>query len=259
MVVLKNDGTRFAGQGGTDDHAWEYTTSKGWKIVDKLAFGVEALLYLVNGTLLVNHKEAGSIGYRYQDTTTGRIYTGAETYSSPKMVMTEYTCRDGVCCGQGLKQNGWGIQCLFLATQKRVLLEAGISRFVRFNKVGDQIAIATAKFQENKAVVHWLTLSELEALPAFTNPTPVKSVSFPHNGPSNRSNDNNGDDDKEQTSESDQVHKGSRPQRVHSNKPQPGQNPPGGRHGGRPSRQRPGRVQGHRRAQTSKPNNGGAK
>jgi hypothetical protein len=174
-VRLSPDGTKFAGQGHMDGHAWQYFNG-AWSVVDPLAFGVSPCLYQTDNTLIVSHGGAvGSQGYRYQDYVTGQIYTGDQTYASPSMQLWEYTCRGDVCCGQGQAD----LQCLFLTTQKRVILEPGDNRFVRFNAKGDLFAISAAKFAENKAVMFWITRAELEALPAYTMPSAVKSSPTP--------------------------------------------------------------------------------
>jgi hypothetical protein len=175
-VRLSPDGTKFAGQGHMDGHAWQYMNG-AWGIADPLAFGVSPCFYKTDNSLIVSHgKGVGSQGYRYQDYVTGQIFTGDQTYASAAMQLWEYTCRGDVCCGQG----GTGLQCLFLTTKKRVILEPGDNRFVRFNAKGDLFAISSAKLPENKSVMFWITRAELEALPAYvTPPSPVKSSPTP--------------------------------------------------------------------------------
>jgi hypothetical protein len=158
---------RFAGQGARDNAAWEWAGA--WHVADPVAFGVNPALYLSSGALLVSHGGAvGSQGYRYEDET-GRVWTGDETYADPGRHVWEYTTRGGITIGQGGDEEG--AHALF--NGRRVLLEPGICRFIRFKRDGDRLAVAIAKFAERKTVLLWLTVAELEALPDYTLPGPA--------------------------------------------------------------------------------------
>jgi uncharacterized coiled-coil protein SlyX len=165
---LNAAGTAFAGQGHSDGHAWEFKNGV-WSIVDQLALGVSPVIYDGLDTLRVSHGEVGSQGFRYVDQTTGRIFTGDETYADLTNKLWESTTLGDVQCGQGGDEEG--LQCIVRG--KRVLVEPGVNRFVRFNRQGDNLAICSAKLAEGKAVGHRLTVAELFAKPTYEVPGTV--------------------------------------------------------------------------------------
>lgn len=166
-VRLRADGGAFVGQGATDGQAWEFIGG-AWRSADSLAFGVSPVIYDRGGNLVVSHGgSVGSQGFRFVDEN-GRIWTGDETYADPARHLWEWTARPAARCGQGGDEEG--LQCV-LASGRRVRVEPGINRFVRFNQVGDQLAFCTAKFTERQAVAIWMSVAELNALPTYHIPS----------------------------------------------------------------------------------------
>ena len=173
---LNKDGSKFAGQGHHDGVAWEYAHGSGYRNAG-VAFGVNPTIYDASDNLaLAVHAQTGSQGWRYLSDD-GTLVSGDSTYADPARGLWEYTVRRTSLgefrCGQGGDEEG--LQCLI--NGRRVMVERGDARFVRFNTEGDNIVLAFSSFAGRKAVIIWTTAAALNALPTFTppvEPTPVE-------------------------------------------------------------------------------------
>ena len=168
---------RFAGVGHRDDRAYEWTgiwSSPG------MAFGVNSVIYDSAGKLRVAWATGptGSQGWRYR-ADDGRLVTGDESYADPARHLWEYTIRGDIRCGQGGDEEG--LQCLVRG--RRVLVEPGVIRFIRFRREGDRLALAWIRQDTRAAAALWLSVAELEAYPTYTvpgtNPPPPPPPSPP--------------------------------------------------------------------------------
>jgi hypothetical protein len=191
--ILFLDGTRFqgricmAGQGHSSGFAWLYADGK-WRHLVQTAlnthetFGVNPcrfdggklyiatsgysydVLDLATGEVESHMAQIGTQGIRYVEN--GVPVSGDATYTAPGAQLHEYTVRGDVTAGQGHESG--------LLVNGRVL-EPGLCYFVRFERSGDALAIATVKLQDRQAVLHWLTVAEIASLPNLgtTEPDPV--------------------------------------------------------------------------------------
>ena len=155
---------RFAGVGHHDDRAWLFEGGR-WQAFGP-AHGVNAVIFDISDQLRVATSAVGSQGYRFVDDA-GRIWTGDETYADVRNHLWEWTRHGNVQCGQGGDEEG--LQCLVAG--RRVLVEPGTVRFVRFRRQGPQLALAWTAPLKNTATVLWLSDAELAALPTYTIPS----------------------------------------------------------------------------------------
>lgn len=167
-LTLPCDGSgRIAAVGGRDDRAWEWV---GGQWHDRgSAFGVNAVIYDAKKQLRVVWEAGtptGSQGWRYVDDA-GDLVTGDASYADVERHLWERTCRGNICCGQGGDEEG--LQCL--VSGRRVLVRAGVVRFVRFERAGAAIALAWIQQDEASAGIATFTEASLNALPTYTLPT----------------------------------------------------------------------------------------
>lgn len=165
-------GFGVCGVGGGSDTALLWRD--GWT-AHGLAHGVSACIFDNDGVLHVATPAQGSQGYRYcaED---GSLVTGDDTYNSatPFAVvhgvtdLWEWTQRADLTIGQNSKD-----ECIIVGPAGRRVLEGGQCRFIRFNRVGDSLAVAMWKPLENCAVLHWLTSADISTLP-LESTTPVE-------------------------------------------------------------------------------------
>lgn len=164
FLRLAPDGKRCAGQEPRDgfDGAWEWDGNK-WAVVDPVACGTSPVIYDRTGQLVVSHcGPVGVQGYRFVDQN-GRLWTGDETYASPAYRLFEWTRQGNIVVGQGPDGNAIALN---LETGLRVILERGDNtRWIRFNRAGDQLAITIVHQSELRTVMLWLTVAELVNFP----------------------------------------------------------------------------------------------
>ena len=175
----------MAGQGHQSGQCWLYGP-RGWKPlgptfgVSPCAFG-GGWLYFVssqNGYTVLHiatgerHEvpaSLGSQGIRYIEN--GQPVSGDATYRDGELF--EYTRHGEVVVGQG-HEGG--------ALINGRLLEPGDCRFIRFEREGDQLAVAIVKQAERRAVLHWLTVADIPLLPmpdVDPPPPPEKKMRLP--------------------------------------------------------------------------------
>jgi hypothetical protein len=165
-VRLAADGRRFAGVGGTDDHVYEW--DGGWH--DRgMGFGVNATIYDARDVLRIvwgAGTPTGSQGWRYLNDV-GNLVTGDDSYNC-RNGLYECTVHGDIVCGQGNDEEG--LHCLIRG--RRVLVEPGIVRFIRFRRSGDRLALAWVRQDTRSAGLLWLSVDELDALSTYTLPAP---------------------------------------------------------------------------------------
>ena len=175
---------RFAGQShGLTGHSWEWSVADGW-VLGGEAFGVSGAIYDRDGVLHLATPDSGigSQGWRYVEDGTGRLVTGDETYADPARRLWEWTRHGEITVGQGPDSRPGAADggCLALWDDGyRVRVQAGDARFVRFNRVDDQIAISMALLKEGRHVIWRGTVDELRALPVDASPAPVDPTPMP--------------------------------------------------------------------------------
>jgi hypothetical protein len=162
-VRIAPDGIQLAGQGHVDSQAWHWTGSE-W-IAKGPAHGVGPVIFDRANALHIATPAVGSQGFRFVDDSS-RIWTGDETYADRPNHLWEWTQRGSIQCGQGGDEEG--LQCL--VNGRRVLVEAGIVRFITFAADGNDLALAWTAPQAGRASILWLTAAELNALPTYELP-----------------------------------------------------------------------------------------
>lgn len=186
--VLALVGTRhrgrllMAGQGHDSGGCWLWDGA--WKTlgptfgVSPCAFGDGLLCWAVSGTAyrrlnldtgeVTEHALAiGSQGLRYVDASNTPI-PGDQTYRDGELF--EWTRRGNVVCGQG--HDGGAV------INGRVL-DPGDRRFIRFERAGDDLAVAMVDLPGRSAILIWLHTSEIAGLPlsaALPNPGPILPI-----------------------------------------------------------------------------------
>lgn len=164
FLRLAPDGIRCAGQEPRDgfDGAWEWD-GHGWTVVDPVCCGTSPVIYQPDGRLLVSHcGPVGVQGFRFIDEA-GRAWTGDETYASPVYRLYEWTRHGNVVIGQAPTGGAIAIN---LETGLRVVLEPGDNtRWIRFNRAGDQLAVTIVHQTLLRTVMLWLTVDELALFP----------------------------------------------------------------------------------------------
>lgn len=177
---LAPDGIRFAGAGHDDDRVWEWT---GREWVDRgHAYGVSPVIYR-GDALLINgiHDAWGSQGARWVDNL-GFVWTGDETYYSSKTDLSEWSAiTPDIAVGQS-HPDGTNDAAWVWDNGTHRLLEPGPCRFIRAHRDGERVSIAIWKPGQG-AVVHWLTLDEIRALPVVTLPKPNEPKKDPEPKP----------------------------------------------------------------------------
>lgn len=158
---------KVAGQYRNND-TLEWRLVGGWRSIPQTAHGVSPVIYDATGKLHLATSAIGSQGYRYVERGTGRLVTGDQTYA-PKgqMRLFEWTdLGDGIVIGQG-EQGG----AVVWDGQKHRLLASGLCRFIRANRVGNDVSVAYWR-EDGPTAIFWLTMAELRVLPVLASPTP---------------------------------------------------------------------------------------
>lgn len=185
--VLGLVGTRWqgrlcmAGQGGQSGQAWLYTgrwTATGLTFgVSPCAFGGGFLftvasgasyrrLGLVSGETVEIAAQMGTQGIRYVDG--AAPVSGDATYRNGELF--EWTRREDLVCGQGHFGG---------ALLNGMEIEPGDCRFIRFARAGEKLGIGIVKLVERCAVLHWLSVAELQERPPKEPPTEPPDVPAP--------------------------------------------------------------------------------
>lgn len=161
---LAVDGQRFAGQAHSGAGSWEWDGQQ-WQLRANPAFGISGLIYDASDTLVFAVPGVtGTQGFRYVEDGTGRLVTGDETYADASRRIWEYTTHGDVTIGQGLAG------CIAIRGEVRVTLRDGDCRFVRFNRDGNQLAVAMVDLPHQTTELLWLYVNELASFPAEALP-----------------------------------------------------------------------------------------
>jgi hypothetical protein len=165
----------IGGQAHYSRSTWIWTPDTWWTPRGP-ACGVSPVIYDRLGVLHMSDCSIGSQGWRYvQDdgTPTGKLITGDNTYG-PLHALNEFTdLGDGLIIGQGNPDAGApAAAALLWDGAHHRMLEDGPCRFIRVSRDGDRLAIATWK-QGFGAVLLWLTVADLRALPMVEKPGPA--------------------------------------------------------------------------------------
>lgn len=159
---LADDGVRFAGQSHATGRTLEWT-GQDWRLGEE-AIGESPIIFDRTGQLHISKGgHVGSQGYRFVDDS-HRIWTGDETMAvqlPDTAILHKWTkLPNGILIGQGHEE---GVEVW--AAGKRRRLEPGHCTFVRVRWQGDRVAISIVKQLESQAVIHFVSIAELEALP----------------------------------------------------------------------------------------------
>ena len=165
-LFLRKRGPLLACQGHDAPGLNWYWDGSAWYSLGP-SYGVNPVAFDLSNNVVVNKVEFGSQGIRWIDE--AGIHTGDATYAGgPPPLYFEYTTHGDITIGQG--DHGGAVVVM---PGKRLLLSEGDTRFIRFNRSGDNLAVA---------IVHpgfleliWLTVAELANLPIYTPaavPTP---------------------------------------------------------------------------------------
>jgi hypothetical protein len=154
---------QFAGQGHQSGRVIRYDGT--WR-ADGPTCGVNSVCFAPDGTLHVNdHCQHGTQGIRWIEAD-GTIVTGDQTYDGRGTTgLAEWTRHGNVLSGQSYVS---GCTVRIDGDIPRQL-EPGHCTFVRFNRMGDKLAVALWKQLENCAVLFWFTVWEIAGL----KPEPV--------------------------------------------------------------------------------------
>ena len=168
------DPFRFAGQGfPTENPKDNWIEWNGaWALGDRTAYGVSPCIYDRNGGLVIATPAQGSQGYRFVDET-GRLWTGDDTYYSSAMGLSEWSgIGDGLFIGQSPDD---AMDCLLWDGKAHRRIEPGQCRFIRVNRVGQDVSIAMVKMGGQPSVILWTTVAELLSLPII-DPLPIPPI-----------------------------------------------------------------------------------
>lgn len=166
-------GGGFAGINHYGDRVVEYSGG-AWTFHEEQACGPSGVIYDAAGVLHVSQcGPVGSQGYRYVDSA-GRLVTGDETYG-PRNGITLYgwtDLGDGWRIGQGPDDGVYA----YHGGRYRVIARYGVpARGVRAHRVGSDVALCYWVQGNQPAVLLWLTLDELAALPGVESPAAPKT------------------------------------------------------------------------------------
>lgn len=173
----------IAGQAHFGNCTWFYD-GKEWRRF-QAACGVSPVIFDLMSHLHISDCSIGSQGWRYvqrDGTPEGRLVTGDATYG-PFHGLSEFTdLGDDLLLGQGNKAAGCPIDGGAVLRDGAVwrLLEPGACRFIRADRVGDEVSVALWK-EGYGAVVCWLTVAELRGLPLLGPIPPVDRERGPIN------------------------------------------------------------------------------
>jgi hypothetical protein len=175
-------GQRFAGTGQSDNRAWLWDGAM-WSSRPCFACP-NACIFLPDGTLkaVATPAETGSQGYRYVDDA-GHLVKCDHTMADRARHIWEYTTLGGITVGQG-GEGPYGDDPVIalLPDGTARLVSRGRFRSVRFTRAGNDLALAWSRQDRNSAELLWLTVAELQALPAYAplaTPVPTPGTLMP--------------------------------------------------------------------------------
>ena len=175
----------IAGMGHRDDCAWLFKNNK-WTNLGKTcntytcAFGDGNLYYVVglnqyrildletetSGPII--NREIGSNGIRYISfpQSSDGIVTGDSTYGPAPYELSEFTSLQDTILGQSWKNDRDDLIGLVLGDTYHKLYD-GRCKFVRFKRLGKNLAITTVNESKKESVHFWMTVDELISFPRF--------------------------------------------------------------------------------------------
>jgi hypothetical protein len=168
-------GFKIAEKSHDTDHALVWNGA--WSDTGQISHGTQGHIWTDTGELFVHAPcaDCDSQGIRWWEPGVGPIY-GSPTYNPFTLfaiaknvrLIYEWTCRGDICAGQG-EDSGAVLQY----RGKHYVLEPGDARFIQFHRDGDALAVAITKFREKEAVIWWLSVGEIEALPLYVPTAPA--------------------------------------------------------------------------------------
>jgi hypothetical protein len=162
--VTNAGGFKLAGQGQDTGRTVEW--GGGFWNTKPVACGVSPVIYDSFGVLHISDCSIGSQGWRYV-ADDGTLVTGDQSFSSPVFHLYEFTTHGDITIGQG--GDGGAIA---VTPQGRFVLEPGYTVFIRYNRVGDRLAVTIVKLHEGKTVLLWLDAGDVATFPREA-PAPV--------------------------------------------------------------------------------------
>jgi hypothetical protein len=162
--VTNAGGFKLAGQGQDTGRTVEW--GGGFWNTKPVACGVSPVIYDSFGVLHISDCSIGSQGWRYV-ADDGTLVTGDQSFSSPIFHLYEFTTHGDITIGQG--GDGGAIA---VTPQGRFVLEPGYTVFIRYNRVGDRLAVTIVKLLEGKTVLLWLDAGDVATFPREA-PAPV--------------------------------------------------------------------------------------
>lgn len=146
---------KVAGQDHDGLFNFEYVNNQ--LIQRNRSFSVNPLIYkgeqLIEVALGDSHQ-----GWRYIDDS-GALISGDASFADPSRVIGEYTTHGDITVGQS------GFNVVALYNNKRHIINAVGASAIRFNRQGNDLAIAYYNTPSQTAFIHWLNTSELVLLP----------------------------------------------------------------------------------------------
>lgn len=166
-------GTVFKAAGQSQDGAGDIILENGVRRVLGPSYGVNTVAFDLDGNPVQNIVPNGSQGLRWIDA--AGIHTGDATYVHPTIPgLWEYTTHGDITVGQG--DSGAHIIC----PEGRFILYPGYTVFIRFNRVGDKLAVAIVI--PGACVLLWFNKSEITQFPRYEVPAVPAHTDVPqHN------------------------------------------------------------------------------
>lgn len=176
--ITAKDGFQIAGQGHTTQVTWHWKNGE-W-LRQPVCHGVSGCIFDANGVLhMITPPNPGtpvtSQGYRYVSPM-GRLVLGDDT-KGPRFGLSEYTDLSddqdgGLMIGQGHKESSGPDDGAHVRIEGQLrLLQPSFCQFIRAHRVDELVSIAmwtrrlSDEHPDGGALLLWLTLAELKALP----------------------------------------------------------------------------------------------